>query len=127
MAGKARIIELEFPTVIKVKYEWTADVNGNVSAQTTKSAYSGQIVSVIINPAIDSFKPFNNYNVVIRDKEGVDLLAGQGKSADNDNPVFKSREDKLGAVDDSQLTLFVTGAGRGKRGTVVLWVGNNSD
>lgn len=112
----------------KYTFAWTSDSSGNVSG-TASDAISGTIVRVVTNPGATA--PTDNYDVVLNDADGIDVLAGQGANRDTADSehfcpgvAFKDGTTTSIApvVVDGELTLGVTNAGNAKQGELHLYV-----
>jgi len=117
--GTVVLTETTFPSIKKVKFAWTSDGSGNATLTTLKS-YTGECVRLITVPGTVGDQP-TAYSVAINDEDGVDVLVGAGatRSTTLTQQVLAS---SLGCVVNSQLTISVTGAGSGKKGTLYLYI-----
>lgn len=111
----------------QVSWAWTSDASGNVSGVDTESI-TGEILRVVTNPGATA--PTDNYDVVVNDADGVDVLAGTGANRDTatSEQAIPIIETTVGAntygyrvVVDGPLTLGITNAGATKQGTVTLY------
>jgi hypothetical protein len=103
----------------KIRWSWTSDGSGDASEATTK-AYDGKLIGLTTDPD-GSAAPTDNYDIVITDGDGDDVLLGAGADRDTANTEHVA-EASLGAVAGSKLTLVVSAAGAAKEGVVVLYV-----
>lgn len=119
MTGTVTITEETFGTVKKITFAWTSDGSGN-AGDTTSNAYSGEILRLVTIPD-GTDAPTDNYDVVVSDEDGVDVLMGAGADRDtaNTEQVLAS---SLGIVASDKLTLAVSNAGDSKSGTVILYI-----
>ena len=103
----------------KIAFAWTSDGSGDATVTTTE-VYTGEILRLITVPDGTS-APTDDYDVVINDEDGTDVLIGAGANRDtaNTEQVIAS---SLGCVANDKLTLVVSNAGDTKKGTVYLYV-----
>jgi hypothetical protein len=119
-AGTVTTTELVSPTVKKVTFAWTSSAGGAADATTT-AAFDGKLIGLTTIPAGGGAAPTDNYDVVISDADGHNVLLGAGLDRDTANTEHVA-EASLGAVAGSKLTLAVTNAGSAKQGTVVVYL-----
>lgn len=125
MAASITKTEKTFGVIKKITWEWTAHTDGVVAVATdgaeTDGVYNGEIVRLVTVPGTGDDAPDPNYDVVVYDDDDVDVLAGAGadRHTSNTEQVLAS---SLGVVAYSKLTLYVSGAGSGNKGTVHLYV-----
>ena len=123
MAEACTITEETFGTVKKVSWSWTSAADGSVGAAavstTTTNAYSGKIEMLVTDPGATA--PTDNWDLVINDEDGTDVLVGAGANRDtaNTEQVLAS---SVGIVANDTLTMLVTNAGSGKTGTVYVYI-----
>lgn len=113
-------------------YDWVSDVSGgnvNASVQTNLTRISGEILKVVTIPG--SPAPTDNYDVVLTDEDGEDVLAGQGANRSSSTvqsfapgvPLKDGTTTSVGPMPvHSKLTLGVTNAGNSKAGKVKVYV-----
>lgn len=110
-----------------VSWAWISDGAGAANGVDT-IALSGEILRVVTNPG--SPAPTDNYDIVILDADGADVLGGLGANRDTATteefvPVLEtvvgSNSYASRVVISSLLTLQVTNAGNAKQGTVTLY------
>jgi len=125
LAALITLTEETFGTIKKISWAWTAHTDGVVAAATpnaeTSITYNGEIVRLVTVPGAGADAPDDNYDVVIYDDDDVDVLAGVGANRDTTN-TEQELAPGLGVVAYSKLTLYVSGAGSGSKGTVHLYV-----
>ncbi|MHB1042365.1 MAG: hypothetical protein ACYC0Q_05960 [Eubacteriales bacterium] len=114
------VTEVTFNPVKKIKFEWVSDAAGAATGPTTK-IYSGQILRLVTIPGTAANQPTDLYDVVIRDGDSVDVLAGTGANRSNVN-VEQVLAASLGAVGNDKLSLEVSNAGNTKSGGVILYL-----
>lgn len=119
MAGTVVTTEVTYPSTKKVKFAWTSDASGDADGSTT-AVFSGKIVQVTTVPS-GVAAPTDNYDVEVRDADGVDLLAGAGANRDEANTEHITSA-SVGAVCASALTLVVSNAGNATQGTVYVYI-----
>ena len=123
MAEACTITEETFGTVKKVTWAWTSAADGSVGAAavstTTTNAYSGKIEMLVTDPGATA--PTDNWDLVINDEDGTDVLAGAGANRDTAN-TEQVLAASVGIVANDTLTMLVTNAGSGKTGTVYVYI-----
>ena len=118
VCGATVITEETFGTVQKVKFAWT-DAAGSADGTTTKS-YSGAVERLVTVPS-GTAAPSADYDVVINDADGTDILMGAGADRHTSN-TEQVNASSLGIVANDQLTLAITNAGGSKEGIVYLYI-----
>ncbi len=119
MAGTVTITEETTYSVRKIKFAWESDT-GNADG-TTIAAFTGVLVRLATVPSGGGTQPDDNYDVVINDEDGLDVLMGAGANRDETN-AEQVLGSSLGAVTSDKLTLAITNAGDAKKGTVYLYI-----
>ena len=118
MAGTVTVTERTHSSVKKITWSWTSDGSGDADAITTKG-YSGEIILLTTDPGATA--PTDNYDVVVLDADGEDVLLGAGANRDlaNTESVQKT---SLGAVAGSKLNCVVSNADLAILGEVHLYL-----
>lgn len=119
MAGTVVVSEETFGTVKKVRFDWTSSSSGAADGTTTE-VYSGEVLRLVTIPS-GATAPSDNYDVVVLDEDGTDVLMGAGANRDTAN-TEQVLGTSLGIVANDKLTLGVTNAGNAKAGTVILYI-----
>jgi len=120
MAGTVTTAELNpVENLTKIQFDWLSDANGDATADTTK-VYTGEIILAVFEPDSGGTQPTDQYDVEVTDADGYDVLNVQGANCSNAANAIKTKEDKLGAVVGSILSLAVSNAGNAKGGIVTL-------
>jgi len=121
-AGSSVITEITHRPIKKVKWAWLSDSSGNVSggAGLTTKIYNGKLVGFTTDPD-GTDAPTDNYDILINDVDGVDVLLGAGANRDTANNEAVATA-SLGAVVESTLELVISNAGSAKRGVVTLFI-----
>lgn len=101
----------------KITFSWTSNAEGAATA-TTKDSYEGILESAVFVPD-GSAVPSDQYDVVITDENGLDVLKGEG--ANRSNSVTQRIQPKT-PIANSKLTLVVSNAGSEKKGEVYLYL-----
>lgn len=120
MAGTVTFTEELAGPVKKVKAVWVSS-SGGAADGTTSNTYNGTFVRLVTVPAAAGSAPTDNYDVVVNDDDGTDVLMGAGANRDTAN-TEQVLGTSLGAVANDRLTLAVTNAGDTKGGTVYLYL-----
>ncbi len=120
MAGSSIITEYStLGTVKLVKFAWTSDASGVVSAQAgTLAYYSGQILAAATVPGAG----VSSYAITLIDSlTGLDMLLGAATGRSTSATEYLAPS-SLGSIAMGSLTVAVTGAGNAKTGTLYVWV-----
>ncbi len=118
MAGTVVTTEITHTSMKKIKFAWTSSAGGAADATTTEY-YDGKIFAFVTDPSATA--PTDNYDIVITDGDGIDVLLGAGANRDTANTEYVSQA-TLGGVAASKLTLAVTNAGNAKLGDAYLYI-----
>lgn len=103
----------------RIKFAWVGDSNGDASGATTYT-YNGQIWQCVTIPGASSLAPDDNYDITLKDDDGVDLLNGLGADRDTANTEVKFKSDGLLSIQSSKMTLAVSNSGDANAGTVII-------
>lgn len=106
--------------VITYVFAWTSTSGGAVSANA-KTLQNGLIVSVKFVPGTSGDQPTDNYDVVLNDADGADVLFGAGANRSN-AAASVVRLDPPYVHAGGTLDLVVANAGDTKKGTVSVSV-----
>ena len=121
--GTVTIVEEDFGSTKFVSWSWIGgSAETTIAGATTETYYNGKLIFCVTNPGT-SDAPADNYDVLIVDKNDVDVLADNGlnrATATTESILTAS----LGAVANSQLELQVTNSGSSgtANGVVYLWI-----
>lgn len=122
--GTVTITEETMSVVKKIKFAWTS-VNGGgddgKATKTTVNSYTGKIIRLVTIPGTGGDVPTDNYDVVINDEDGTDILMGAGANRDLTN-TEQVLEASLGCVANDKLSLSITNAGSAKKGTAIIYI-----
>jgi len=126
MAASCTIVSNKQKEVEKISFDWTADSDGDCSGKST-ATFSGCIKRVVIIPD-DTDTPTDQYDVVINDDDGIDVLAGAGADCPGGTnaatlhltPVTTKKVETL--ICNTKLTLQVSNAGDSKKGKVYVFI-----
>jgi hypothetical protein len=125
MAAEVTCAEETYGSVKKITWAWTAHTDGVVAAATTNAestkVYNGEIIRLVTIPGAGGDAPDADYDVYIYDDDDTDVLmaGGLNRHTSNTEQVLAS---SLGCVANDKLTLYVSGAGSGHKGTVHLYI-----
>lgn len=119
MAGTVVNTEITHRPMKLAKFAWTSSAGGAADA-TTSAVFTGKIEGLTTVPD-GVAAPTADYDVVVNNADGVDVLMGGGidRHTSNTEHVLGT---SLGCVVESTLTLAVTNAGDTKEGVVYVWV-----
>ena len=124
--GTVTITEQTLLSVDKVKFEWTS-TTGGAAGDTTNISYDGLVYRIVVDPGSSTSAPTGNYDVVLNDSDGYDVLDGlldnlsSGTTTHYGVSTGGSARTPISAV-ASKLTLAVTNAGREKSGEVIVYI-----
>ena len=125
MAASVTRAEENIGVIKKITWQWTSHTDGAVATDTdgaaTARAYNGEIVRMVTVPGAGADAPDDNYDVAVYDEDGVDVLLGAGANRDTAD-TEQVAASSLSVVANDKLTLSVTGAGSGNKGTVHLYI-----
>ena len=121
-AGSVVITEETVGSVKKVSFAWTSgtDAEAGTAGDTTDYTYNGVLERLVTVPD-GTAAPSDDYDVVVNDADGTDVLMGAGAdrdTADTEQVLASS----LGCVANDKLTLAITNAGAAKEGVVNLYI-----
>ena len=119
MAGMVVTTEETFGSVKKISFDWLSSAGGAADATTTY-IYNGQLLRMVLFPDAAGTQPTDQYDVLLNDADGYDLLNGQG--ANCSNAATHELTVGLGAVAGDALTLGVTNAGNATGGIVTVYL-----
>jgi hypothetical protein len=113
------VTETVHGSVKKIVFAWTSDSGGDAE-EVTAEAYDGDLLGLTTIPDAAA-APTDNYDIVITDAGGHDVLLGAGADRATATTEHVART-SLGAAAASVLTLTVSNAGNAKEGVVILYV-----
>ena len=122
-AGTVTTTEELLGNVKKVTFAWTAGTDGEAGTATgtTTYPYTGNLLKVVTVPGLVADQPTDDYDITIKDEDGVDVGNGQLLNRDDTNTEWVIAS--LGAVVGDKLTFAVTSAGAGKKGVCYAYIG----
>lgn len=122
-SGTVTLREETFSHIKKVAFSWISGSEGGDAGKATKTtecSYTGEVVRLVTVPdAVDA--PTDNYDIVINDEDGTDILMGAGANRDTAN-TEQVAASSLGIVANDRLSLVVTNAGNAKKGVVYVYI-----
>ena len=106
-----------------ISLAWTCTAGGAVTANIT--ALSGTLMRVVTNPGATA--PTDDYDITLKDQDGLDILAGGGANRDTANteeftPFGTDATFGTPMVFDGDLALAITTAGASKEGVLRLYI-----
>ena len=112
----------DYRSVKRIKWAWVSAADGTCTSTASSEAYDGQVIALLTDPG--STAPTDNYDIVVNDADGHDVLAGQGANRHTTTTqwVLHSDSTPLGVVAGSTLTLDITNAGDSKEGDVYVFI-----
>lgn len=122
MASAVTITEVrDGRSVKKIKFAWTSHTDGVVTGVQTSYKYDGECIRFTTDPGDGGSAPDDNYDIVITDEDGYDVLAGGGLNRDTANNETQVAA-ALGSVSRSKLTFSASGCGSSKTGVAYLFI-----
>lgn len=103
---------------------WAADGSGDVNGSSNCDvAVNGYIYMVVTDPAADA--PTDNYDIVLNDSDGVDVMGG--KLADRDTANTEQVVPVIGGVTmsrfvDGNVSVVVSNAGANNDGEIIIYI-----
>lgn len=121
-AGSMTITETRHGSVKKIKAAWTASTGdtGTVSGTTTYP-YDGRLIGAITIPGTAGDAPDPNYDIAVTDSDSVDIALGALADRHTSNTEYVT-EANMAGVPGCTLTIAVTNAGSGNKGTLYLYI-----
>ena len=113
--------ETRHGSVKKIRASWTSGTvgEGGTASATTSFPYDGKIIGLTTDPGATA--PTDDYDLVVTDAEGDDVLLGAGANRDTANTEHVAGT-SLAGVAGSKLTFSITNAGDAKTGVAILYV-----
>lgn len=106
----------------KLVIDWVSDSATGAASGTTTGAISGELHKLVTDPGTPAPDP--NYDIVINDEEGLDVLQGVGANrhttTSEEARIVYSGTTNHPVVND-KLTFSVTNAGNSKQGQAILY------
>lgn len=126
-AGTVTITEELLGNVKKITFAWVAGTAGEAgtASGTTTYPYSGNLLKAVTVPGTGGDAPDDNYNVTLKDEDGIDVANGQLLLRDQTNTEWVTSS--LGAVVGDKLTFAVAAAGSANTGTCIAYIGLTPD
>jgi len=121
MAQSVTFTEETHTSVKKVRILWISGTGADVGEAdgTSTEYYDGEVLMFVTDP--QAAAPTDDYDVEIRDGDGIDILAGAGADRDTANTEYVLKS-SLGCISNDRLTLRVRNAGDTKSGVVYLYI-----
>lgn len=120
MAMSVAIAETVHTSCKRVTFVWVSASDGTASGTTT-AVFDGMLAGLATTPAGGGSAPTDNYDVVINDASGNDVLLGAGANRSSSLTQYVTGA-SLAGVSGQTLTIGISNAGSGKGGTVVIWL-----
>ena len=122
--GTVTLTEEIFNSIKKIKFDWISVSGGGDAGKATKTTtgvYTGEIIRLVTDPGAAPNAPSDNYNVLVNDEDGNDVLMGAGAARDEAN-TEQILASSLGCVANDKLSLSINSAGNAKQGSVILYI-----
>ncbi len=125
--GTVIVTEELLGNIKKITFAWTAGTGGEAgtATQQTTYPYTGNILKIVTVPGTGLTQPADDYDITLTDEDGIDVANGQALNRDELNTEWVAAA--LGAVVGDKLTFNLSGAGAGKTGTCIVYVGITPD
>jgi len=121
MTMSCTITQTRSTSVKKIKMVVVSASNGTASGTTTYK-YDGEVLRFVAVPAAAADQPTDQFDILLNDADGLDVLAGKGANLSNAASTTKVDTDGLGAVANSAITLAATNMGDTKTVTLYLYI-----
>lgn len=101
---------------------WTSDASGNVSGDSFPIKFGGLLQAKFV-PGTSGVQPTDQYDVVVNDADGVDVLRGAGANLSNSAGSYSTPVNNAPVLFLEAQTLYpvVSNAGNAKSGTIILY------
>lgn len=119
MAESVVFTEETAPRIQKVKIVAVSAADGTATGTSTH-AYTGTIVRLVVVPDAGGTQPTDNFDFVINDEDGYDILAGNGANISNASAT--TVVSALGAIVQDKMTFDASNMGDSKGVTVYVYV-----
>lgn len=117
MAGMVCTITYkEWATIKTVTFTWLSDDAAGTASETTKPI-SGVILRAVTDPGATA--PDDNYDIVVNDADGVDVMAAA--LANRDTANTEQVTPAAPPAVSGPLTMEVSAAGNAKEGVLILY------
>ena len=135
MAGSTGVVTITEQThshIRLIEFDWitgSSSQTGTATGYTVGKDYDGEIVEIVTSPDSTAI-PTDNYDIVITDKNGLDILVGSAMDRDTTTTEYLVKattatgrlNNPLGYISASSMVFSVTNAGTEKRGRVFLYL-----
>lgn len=131
MAGSSMTFtyeEIAKDSIHKVIADWVSDSTaGTAEGTTTDRKIIGELLKGVTVPGTSTVQPDDNYNVVIKDAEGINVLALSAddlllRDESNAEEVYFNLSTNLTyPVVAGELTISVAAAGNSNEGQIILY------
>jgi hypothetical protein len=119
MAESVVFAEETFSTIKKLKITVTSAADGTATG-TSKSSYSGEVLRFVTVPASDGTQPSDDFDVVLDDEDGYDILAGNG--ANLSNAAATTVVSGMGAIANDKITFDASNMGDSKAAVFYVYL-----
>ena len=106
-------------TVKKVRFSIASHTDGS-AGDTTKNAFSGEVLRFVAVPGTGGDQPTNAFDIEIQDADGYDILAGQGANLSNASSTTIVAS--MGCMANDTMTLAATNMGDTKKADIIVYV-----
>ena len=116
MAGSATITSSTYGGITRHTVSWTSDASGDMDAGAFHA--NGLIRRVVTNPGAGP--PTDNYDVVVNDEDGVDVMAAGLANRDTANSEQVISDPPVAVA--GTIDPVVSNAGNATSGTIVFYI-----
>lgn len=120
MAEVVTPTEKNWGSMKRIYFDCTTHASDGTADGVSIESYDGLIVLVCTVPGTSAAEPDDNWDLVLQDADGVDLLAGQGLNRDEATTEYINSG--MGGLASSKLTIGVSGAGNDKTMDVYVYI-----
>jgi hypothetical protein len=104
-----------------IRIDWTADSSGGVSGNSFAIG-AGVLWQAEFIPGKYNARPADQYDVVVNDAHGADVVVGKGANLSNLTALLGVQDAPLSWLAGGTLDVVVANAGAAKTGSVILTV-----
>ena len=119
MAGTVTTTEVTYTSPKKITFDWLSDGAGAADATTT-AKFDGVLLLIATVPDGGATAPDVDYDLVLKNADGIDILAAQGLNRSQTLTQFINSG--MGALAGETLTLGITNAGAANGGLVYVYL-----
>lgn len=119
MTASVTYTEERRATIQKLEAVIVSGADGAATGASTRR-YTGEVLRLVVMPGAAENQPSDDFDIVVTDMDGIDVLYGHG--ADLDNAAPSSVVAQMGCILNDFLTVTAANMGDSKRATVILYI-----